>query len=93
MPLLQAEFHDEKATLGEGTRAAADPESGAGKLALHVHCSFSRQRMRLPETTNNWPPVIKTPNFITWAIVPGVESVVLVKPSKRLFDPIPHHSE
>lgn len=53
---------------------AADPASGAGKLALHVHCSFSRQRMRLPETTNNWPPVIKTPNFIISVFVPGVES-------------------
>lgn len=44
--------------------AAADPVSGAGRLALHVHCSFSRQRMRLPETTNNCPPAIKTADFI-----------------------------
>lgn len=44
--------------------AAADPVSGAGRLALHVHCSFSRQRMRLPETTNNCPPVIETADFI-----------------------------
>ncbi|KAL1457376.1 hypothetical protein MTO96_043480 [Rhipicephalus appendiculatus] len=65
---------DEEATLGEGTMAAADPVSGAGKLALHVHCSFSRQRMRLAETTNNCPPVINTPNFVTPAIRPGVES-------------------